>query len=224
MVSDIAATRQPPPWDWKWIDLPTDTPADKQKSAEMLRAAQDFIADIREGQTPRWLVLLGSPGCGKTHIAIRIRDWLRKYGRWCYDKHVYSTLVHQAERSFSYVQEASEMTKWGDLIESAREKDRWHFHRACRDHYKIIDDLGVDSFTRDTTGHITPTPFAVQKMGEILDRRLNKWTVITANFSISTFSESFDSRIASRLIRNSVVVNAMGMRDFKLEEYRSKTR
>jgi hypothetical protein len=222
-ASDAQETAQAKPaFDWQWRTLPTDTEEDLAKCAEMLQAARDFVTDIRLGHPPRWLVLLGTPGCGKTHLARRIGDWLRRYGRWCYDKHVYPRLAEQqdARHIYTYVQEGREFAKWDTILNGSRDGKWWDFSRACSDHYKVIDDLGVDSFTRDFGGVLRGLPFPTQKMGELLDRRLEKWTVITANFTIEDFSDAFDSRIASRLLRNSVVVSAFGVRDFKLEERR----
>lgn len=217
---------KPPAYDWQWHALPSDSPETLAKCAEMLEAARDFIADIREGHPPRWLVLLGDPGCGKTHLATRLRDWLRRYGQWCYDRNVYPDVQddRKLSRIFTYAQEGPEMVKWGTLLEKLRDGSRWDFSRACGDQYKVIDDVGVDSFTKNARGELEATPFAVQKMGELLDRRLEKWTVITANFSIEQFHTIFDSRIASRLLRNSVVVNAFGLRDYKLEELKIRKR
>lgn len=111
------------------------------------------------------------------------------------------------------------MAKWGTIIERLRIGDRSLFKKACDDHYKVIDDLGVNSFDREGIA----TPFAVQSMAELLDRRLRKWTVITTNFSRSQLAEQFDPRIASRLLRDgNLIVDCSGLDDFNLRKERHK--
>jgi hypothetical protein len=68
--------------------------------------------------------------------------------------------------------------------------------------FKVIDDLGTGTTGADGEA----TAFAVQKMGELLDRRLRKWTVITTNFTRRQIAEQFDPRIASRLMRGGNVI------------------
>lgn len=68
----------------------------------------------------------------------------------------------------------------------------------CDDHFVVLDDIAAK---RDKSG------IAVDKLDTILDSRARKWTVITANLSIEEIAEQLDARIASRLIRNSEVVD-----------------
>ncbi len=212
----------PPPsllnWDWHWKRSPGDTPAETEKLREMKRAAHAFLADLAAGHPPRWLTLTGPPGCGKTHLADRIRWYLRRHGENIFQ----NTPMFPPPRSatprdylslYTYAQEGSILTKWSRLLESARDGNYTPLRRAAHDHYKIIDDLGVDSF--DHTAQ--PTVFATQKIAELLDRRLGKWTVITTNFTLRHLATHFDPRIASRLLRgNNVVVDCSALRDFTL--------
>ena len=212
--------------DWGWETLPTDTPEDRAISLRMLNAAQKFLHDMISGSEPYWLVLLGEPGCGKTHLADKIRWFIKKHGERIYNDKARPKIDperRRVETAFIYKQEGPVMVKWGDLLNKMRDGGRWDFSRACGDHYKVVDDLGVDSFSKSARGELEATAFATQKMGELVDRRTGKWTVLTSNFSVEQFGEIFDSRIASRLLRNnSAVVKAFGLRDYALEKHKAQ--
>ena len=200
-------------WDWDWRPFPTDTIQESAIQESMISAAKRFIADVYDAKEPRWLVLVGHPGCGKTHIADRIRWFLRDYGEAMYNRDVRAVIDPdnaRVETIYSYAQEGAVMVKWGTLIERLREGETSLFAKACEDHYKVIDDLGVNSLDKEGNA----TPFACQKMGELLDRRIRKWTIVTTNWSIDEISMAFDSRVASRLMRNSEVIKCFGLRDY----------
>jgi DNA replication protein DnaC len=207
------AVINPAAWDWYLVG--NETADEVQELTDMLNAAQQFVNEVREGGEPRWLTFVGLSGAGKTHLAKRIGDWLRKHGERYYNKNVRDQLdPYHRDMTFyfGYAQEGNFTLKWGTLIEELRNRDFYRWARACKDHYKVIDDLGTNSFDREAQA----TPFAVQSMSELLDRRLRKWTVITANFTRKQFAEKFDVRIASRLSRGDNVIVESNVRDYDL--------
>lgn len=205
-------------FDWQWTLTGNETASERRIADDMLSSAQRFISEVSQGLPPRWLTFIGAPGCGKTHLADRLRWFLRNNGEGIYNR-FYRPDTRDLKTVFCYVQEGAVMAKWGTIIERLRIGDRSLFKKACDDHYKVIDDLGVNSFDREGIA----TPFAVQSMAELLDRRLRKWTVITTNFSRSQLAEQFDPRIASRLLRDgNLIVDCSGLDDFNLRKERHK--
>lgn len=69
----------------------------------------------------------------------------------------------------------------------------------------VIDELGG--------GH-DPSRVGVDKLCQILSHRENKWTVITTNILPAAWEENFDRRVASRLLRNSTIVDLSDVPDF----------
>lgn len=207
-----------PEWDFKWVKTGVETEEEDRVLDQMLEGARNFIADMAQGRDPRWLVLIGLSGSGKTHIADRIRWFLRDIGRHIYnefDRKRIDPKMQNPNSLYSYAQNGAFMCKWGALISKLRSQDYMAFDVAASDWAKIIDDLGVDSFDRD--GNVTM--FAVQKMAELLDRRLRKWTVITTNFTRAQIAAQFDPRIASRLMRfENVIIDASNVRDFNIRK------
>ena len=198
-------------WDWQWHLTGGETPEERAKSAEMLRHAREFVADMARGQEPRWLVIVGLNGCGKSYLAERIVAWVREHGREVYARERAKAGREDLESLWTYAQEGPMFRRWQNLLTRLRQGEYHRLETDCRDWFKVIDDLGVGAIGADGEA----TGFAVQKMGELLDRRLRKWTVITTNFTRRQIAEQFDTRIASRLIRGSnVVCDCEGLRDY----------
>jgi hypothetical protein len=218
-LKNIAAseTRQAinpePSWDWGWRLTGAETPEEREICATMLRHAREFVADMAKGSAPRWLVLVGYNGCGKSYLARRIVEWVKQFGRDLYEKERARDGHTDLESLWSYAQEGPMFRRWQNLLSLLREGKYHKLETDCEDWFKVIDDLGVGVLGAD--GEITS--FAMQKMGELLDRRLRKWTVITTNFSRRQIAEDFDLRVASRLIRDGNVICDCGtLRDWAL--------
>jgi DNA replication protein DnaC len=208
-----------PNWDWQWHLTGAETAPERVIADDMLRSAREFVADMINGAEPRWLVLVGESGCGKTYLAERIVTWLKTYGRSVYQREREREGRDGAGSLWTYAQEGPLMCRWSRLLGQLRSGEYHRLHVAAEDWFKAIDDLGTDALGADGEA----TQFAVAKMGDLLDRRLRKWTVITTNFSRKQIAEKFDVRIASRLMRHgSVIVDATGLRDYgiRLEKAR----
>lgn len=210
-------------FDWQWTLVGNETAEEKKLCDKMLFETKRFITDLLSGAEPRWLILVGDPGCGKTHLSERIRAFIRDRARNLYEATVRAKIDPGASdyrTCWSYAQEGPFLAKWAVMIDKARSKDYAALKLAASDWIKIIDDLGTNSFTEDSFNK-TPraTLFVCQAMGDLLDKRLRKWTVINSNFSRRQFAEQFDSRVASRLTRHgNVIVDCTGLRDFDLRK------
>ena len=139
--------------------------------------------------------------------------WLKIYGRGVYTRERERLKRNGVSSFWLYAQAGPFMCRWSRLLGQLRSGEYHRLHVAAEDWFKAIDDLGTDALGADGEA----TQFAVSKMGDLLDRRLRKWTVITTNFSRKQIAEKFDVRIASRLMRHgSVIVDATGLRDYGL--------
>lgn len=207
-------------FDWQWQLVGNETAAEKAIADRMIQEAKQFLCAMIEGKEPRWLVYLGNPGCGKTHLSERLKAFLKDRARTLYDateRPRRDPGMSDYRTCYSYAQEGAIMAKWGVMIGAARERDYSRLKLAASDWVKIIDDLGTESFAEDQSRTPRATAFVCQQMGRLLDDRARKWTVLSANFSRSQFAEQFDSRIASRLMRHgNVIVDCSGLRDFNL--------
>jgi energy-coupling factor transporter ATP-binding protein EcfA2 len=215
----LPAINPKPNWGWRWTLTGCESPDERAKSEEMLHEARSFVADMARGAEPRWLVLIGPSGCGKTYLAERITEWVKEFGRGLYLRERQRAGRDDAGSLWTYAQEGPMFRRWQILLNRLRQGDYARLEADCTDWFKVIDDLGTGATGADGEA----TAFAVQKMGELLDRRLRKWTVITTNFTRRQIAEQFDPRIASRLMRGgNVICDCEGLDDWGLRLERAK--
>lgn len=157
---------------------------------EMHREAQWFLNDLahRQGRyamQPRWLVLCGQCGCGKSHLAWEIRN--------------------VAQSVLGFTERTAQFWKCSRYAERLR-NGYWDFqNHLVRLPLLVLDDVGAEYGSEVLRG----------KLFDLLDNRLDKWTVITTNLSAGEVAERLDARIASRLRRgNNVLVEVREADDF----------
>lgn len=153
--------------------------------ARALSEAQAFASELALGAEPRWLTLLGPSGLGKTHLCRRI--------------------IRYHRRALRGRGGASGRMPWVDMLDYLRNRQFGVAHDVCNDFLVCLDDIGA--------GH--ETDFGRAKLYEILERRMGKWTLITANLTFGEIGR-IDARIASRLIRGENRTVEVAGRDFAL--------
>jgi len=143
------------------------TPEVRLNLEKVFRAAQEFAEQPRG-----WLVMTGTYGCGKTHLAAAIGNFRKGMG----DKPVFVVvpdLLDHLRATFS----PSSNTSYDEL-----------FNRVKSAQILILDDLGTQS----------ATPWAREKLYQIFNERYNAKlpTVITMSCNL----EDLDARIRSRML------------------------
>jgi len=159
-------------FEWKGLQLEPDQ---RHSLEQAFHNARSF-AESPEG----WLVLLGSNGCGKTHLAAAIANYRQRQGKPFFFAVVPDILDH-----FRSTFHPESKINYDDLFETVRTAP-----------LLILDDLGAQS----------TTPWAQEKLYQIVNYRYNARlpTVITTNRSL----EEIEGRLASRMgdVRLSVVI------------------
>jgi DNA replication protein DnaC len=160
----------------------------------MIIAAANFILDVRENKPCPWLVLLGTSGAGKTHIARRIWRWWDKFLK------------------FDVLPRSGQFCKFPNFIKECKGGDYGRTEDLADDRFVVMDDIGAGA---------DPKPWIASTLLQIIENRLDtesrKSTIITANLSLEQIGEMYDTRIASRLIRRGQdKVVEVNVTDFKL--------
>lgn len=166
---------------------------------KMLEAARRFAHDLVIDAPPRWLSLLGTSGAGKTMLAKIISALFRRY--------VDSDRII-SETPSRIVRASGGFVKWSRVVQWLREGEYRCFEDISRDYFVVVDDIGSEN----------PTDFTRAKLYEMFDAGEGKWRVWTANLSLAQIGEKFDTRIASRMIRNNAVVIDVDVPDYNLRE------
>jgi DNA replication protein DnaC len=152
------------------VELPNLTPIQRQSLLSALNIAQGYAAAL-DG----WLLLEGTYGCGKTHLAAAIANARLEYG----DAVVFITspdLLDHLRGSY-----ASE-TGYDEMFDRLRNAP-----------ILILDDLGTEN----------PSGWAQEKLFQLLNHRYSRQlpTVITTNSDL----DLLDPRIRSRLLDDSII-------------------
>ncbi len=164
--------------------------------AEAHRETQWFINDIinRQHSRARWLTLYGCSGAGKTHLAKAAARVLREHG-------------HRAQ-----------CWRWARALGMMLDGEWALMRQLCRLPVLVLDDVGAEY---SAGGNIRALNAA--KLLELLEERLERWTIITTNLRPRQLGEALDPRISSRLYRGQSVLVDMGERnDYAFNAYRAR--
>ena len=158
--------------------MPTGTSPDPVVQAQLRKAFESCRAFAQNPERPdehepdrKWLLLMGSYGAGKTHLAAAIANQCLHDGK--------PALFLNTPDLLDYLREA--------YSPAAGETYSERFDEIRDAPLLILDDLGTES----------PTPWAVEKLYQLLNARYNAQlpTVITTNKRL----EDLEPRIGSRL-------------------------
>jgi DNA replication protein DnaC len=88
----------------------------------------------------------------------------------------------------------------------AFKRDQWGvIDEACEQSLLVLDDIGAEH---------DPSGIGREKLYYILERRAQKWTVLTTNCPPLEWETKFESRIASRFLRNCISVDLSEVPDY----------
>ena len=155
----------------------------------MIDIAANWAMDIKEGEKPKWLSLLGSSGCGKTHIAKCLWNWITKR----------QDFQGRSEYSPQWIY-------WPKFVEELRSGAAYGRYRdMMRWRYLVLDDVCGER----------ETDYSTEKLHNLLGSRDGKWTIITSNKRAVDIA-MLDRRIASRLNRGGSLVADIRTKDYNL--------
>jgi len=126
---------------------------------------------------------------GMVHHDHRARYWLTLVGTCGIGKTHLAKAVFKTHRHV--VNKSGKFVRWIDALNYMRDGHHSYAAELSKEHLLVIDDIGAEHGSE----------YGTQKLLELLDKRMGKWTFITSNLTMERFAE-LDNRIASRLIRD----------------------
>lgn len=193
-----------------------DTCGDEQLE-RMKREAASFADDMRNDRSPRWLSLLGTSGAGKTMLAKSITRYFRVNLDWSTDSAATGATRGLGNPHGRIIRRRGGFINWGEAINNRMLQGEFEFLEDLRRFWFFsIDDIASE--------HERHRELSASKLYNVLESRLGKWTVITANLSLAQIGGSLDTRIASRMLRNESVVVDVNVPDFNLRPERLASR
>ena len=213
VLSSIAATMAPttttpttPPslnaaarkknWLDKWLKI-------KANHRQLIKL-QDVVYEFCRGYAVRptvgrRLVIHGGNGVGKTHTARAIHSWANSTA-------MKLPLTHVNNGSGEILDLASSMYLFWPSVVDGFKKGEWDvIDEACEQTLLVLDDIGADH---------DPSSIGKEKLYYLLERRAQKWTVMTTNVSPERWESKFERRIASRFLRNCMDVDLGNVPDW----------
>ena len=179
------------------LDLSEFETCGDDQLVRMRRAAAHFLADMVQGHPPRWLSLLGTSGAGKTFLADLILAAVKRHK------------LSETEVSLAGISYAGTVRMIFEVsLERMLQSREWgRFGDICNARFAVIDEIMGDLVPREISG---------PKLASLAERRLNRWTVFTANVGLQAIKEMRDARIASRMLRGGSEVIDVDVIDFNL--------
>lgn len=193
----------------------------KQNAEQLKQKAQQLAQQmLTPDDKPFNVMLEGSPGTGKTSLAIAMIDYIRHHGyRWGYIKHPYG-----AEKYKRYVDvfflATDEML---ELVYHSMDGDtqaRNQLQRVVK-FAKAVDVLVLDDFGTEggMKGTIRPVHKTMQElMYDINNARFGKkYTIITTNNTVEELRAMYNVKLISRLIPTNAehTLNFNGLTDVR---------
>lgn len=94
---------------------------------------------------------------------------------------------------------------WPELCDQLKTGDWEELDEMERITLLALDDVGSE---------YDPTGIMVQKLCWLLERRENRWSILTTNLHPNTWETAWTKRGLSRLLRHSEIVSLEGVKDF----------
>lgn len=182
----------------------------------MKNEAVSFADDMLCQREPRWISFLGTSGAGKTMLTKEL---------W----HVYRDNFHSKINLEKSKRSRIESNQYGEIVRDRGGFMNWGSainNRMLKGEYEFLEDMrhyaffAIDDIASEYERH---RELSASKLYNVLESRLGKWTVITANLPLDAIGEKLDARIASRMIRDNSIVVDVDVVDYNLRARGSGT-
>jgi DNA replication protein DnaC len=146
---------------------------------DLYQFCSEYAKNPRRG---RRLVIFGENGSGKSHAVKAINFWANRIA-------MQIPLV-DAEAGIRLADSC--LVAWPRIVDDFK-NGQWDLEDLFNSALLIVDDIGAEH---------DPSRVGIEKLYLLLERRAQKWTILTTNISPANWETKFERRIADRLFRN----------------------
>lgn len=165
----------------------------------MRQSLYDFSRSLYERRRGYLIVMYGANGCGKTHAAKAVRNWFKAH------RISIGPVIIQTEDGEDCQIPDCCYRNWPAVVDGFKQ-DQWLVvDRLSNDYFSVIDDAGAEH---------DPSKIGLEKLYLILSRREYRHTIFNTNYGLKHWTEKFEKRIASRLLRNAVHIDLTNVPDY----------
>ncbi|WP_052669175.1 ATP-binding protein [Limosilactobacillus mucosae] len=193
----------------------------KQHAEQLKQQAQQLAQRmLMPNDEPFNVMLEGSPGTGKTSLAVAMIDYIRYHGyRWGYLKHpdgFVDKYKRYADVFFLATDEMLELV-YRSIDSDSKALDRLQqvVKFAKTADVLVLDDFGTEGGMKGT---IRPVHKTMQElMYNINNARRKKYTIITTNNTVDELRNMYNVKLISRLIPSNPqhIIDFSGLADFR---------
>lgn len=169
----------------------TNYETDEKEAAENKQKAVQAFLLYKEGKIfNTWLT--GSPGVGKSHLAMSILRNLNEIGEKSYE-----CLFVSVDEMLLKIRESFDNKE-------SRYTESYFVNLLSEVDYLVLDDLGAETGGTGTTKKATD--FTLRVLYAIANARQNKSTIITSNLSRKQLEAMYDNKLVSRLLKDTHLI------------------
>jgi DNA replication protein DnaC len=197
-LTSMSQSRTPTPvWKQSWLKIDSrGNPRLQDLEVKASAFCEAFAVNPRRGYR---LLITGPNGTGKTHTARAVIRWARS------EKMRIPVDPIQIDDGETYDLVRSMFLFWPKVVDGFK-AGHWNvIEEAEKQSMLAIDDIGAEH---------DPSGIGREKLCYLLERRAQRYTIMTTNVPRLEWQEKFERRIASRFLRNCVIVDLSGLPDF----------
>lgn len=185
----------------RWLNKHLELEAGQRGQLQRLEnEVYEFCREYSKNPSPgRRLIIWGGNGCGKTHVARRVHMWAKSIAT-----RLPLTSVPNGNDEDVQVPR-SEYLFWPAVVDGFKQ-NRWQIiDDVLYASMLVIDDIGAEH---------DPSGIGREKLYHMLERRAQRWTLLTTNIPASDWAVKFENRIASRFLRNCTSIDLSDVPDY----------
>lgn len=157
-----------------------------------------FTSDLFYNKPAYWLTFSGLSGTGKTYLATLVWQWYLRCGQ--YELNDAGDILSVRDGYYAH---------WPTLRRKLANRDWGMLDSLVDKHLLIMDEIRESGEKTDVFR---------EALSDLISCRMGRWTILTCNLSLDQIGKQIDTRISSRIVRDSNVLINFNCQDFSMRK------